>query len=393
MSVKPVICAFVLFLLFPCASFAADPVRCDTRTATDPARCNSGPNAVVYAEAGDDSRPEEHQRKDLETIPERQAAYLTPVILQIRRASRADAKGCETHSAEDPVLCSHEPTTVGFTKDSDDSGFMDFKLSVQYQLFPKWFTDLLQLANDDLAYNSALYLAFTGRFGQYIGTRDSSPVVGKRFNPKVFYRVWTDLDHEGYFDLTLLAHESNGQSISSADEYQAARSAQKKPEFADDQLSRGWDYLELAWKGVLKKVTNDRTQKIERTLYSYVSLKKFLPHGPMQGRAEEYNTWENNPERKPRNRVNGIAGMLKFHEKGEWLTLFKNVIFQDVKVVLGYETGTRHPFRYSTGRFEFGTKFLQLPLTLWTQRGYNSDLAQYFKRVNSYGIQLDIGSF
>lgn len=311
------------------------------------------------------------------------AAFTLALILLPGVAHAADAMRCETHTAADPVLCSHEPNTIGFTKDSDDSGFMDFKLSVQYQLFPRWITSLQGLASEELAYNSALYFAFSGRFGQYIGTRDSSPVVGKRYNPKLFYRLWTDPDHEEYLDLTFLGHESNGQAIDSPEEYQIARNASIKPEFADDQLSRGWDYLELAWKNILKKVED------QRILFSYISLKRFLPHGPMEGRAEEYNEWENNPEGKPRNLVNGIAGMVKFHEQGKW---FYDV-FTDVKVALAYETGTRHPFRYSTGRLEFGMKVLQLPLTFWTQRGYNSDLAQYFKRVNSYGIQVEIGSY
>jgi two-component system sensor histidine kinase UhpB len=84
---------------------------------------------------------------------------------------------------------------------------------------------------------------------------------------------------------------------------------------------------------------------------------------------------------------------IEFSQEGTVLTVSDNGILQDVKVVYAYETGTHQPFHYSTTRIEFGTKVLQLPLTIWTQRGYNSDLAQYYKRVNSYGIQVEIGSF
>jgi len=50
-------------------------------------------------------------------------------------------------------------------------------------------------------------------------------------------------------------------------------------------------------------------------------------------------------------------------------------------------------FRYSTVRIEAGIQFKQLPITLWWQDGYASDLALYFRKVRSWGIELDIGSF
>ena len=55
---------------------------------------------------------------------------------------------------------------------------MDFKISVKYPVLK----DLLSKALPD----SGLYFAFTGRWGQYIGDRYSSPVIAKRFNPKLF---------------------------------------------------------------------------------------------------------------------------------------------------------------------------------------------------------------
>lgn len=395
MNARLAACTFALFLLFRSVSLAADPNGCDTRIAPDPVLRGKAPDAVVYAEAGGSGGPGEPQRGGPGPASGEQAAFLAALLLQAQPGPLADAKRCETHTKADPLLCIHEPTTVGITKDSDDSGFLDFKLSVQYQLLPQGVTNFLRLLHDTFpipisgypAYNSAVYFAFTGRFGQYLNTRDSSPVVGKRFNPKLFYRIWTDKGHEGYFDLTFLAHESNGQSIDSPAEYQAARSALAKPEIVDDQLSRGWDYIELVWKHSLKQVRD------QRTFSSYVTLKHFLANGIMQKGAEEYNEWEENPEGKPRTYVNGFAGMLKFQGQGEWFTLFDTVILKDVKAVFAYETGTRRPFRYSTTRLEFGTKVLQLPLTVWRQHGYNSDLAQYFKRVESYGIQLEIGSF
>jgi hypothetical protein len=63
----------------------------------------------------------------------------------------------------------YEPITFGYTKDSDDVGYVDFTLSLKYRFVPVRWTGP----------NDYLFLAFTGRFGFYIGTRPSSPVIGK----------------------------------------------------------------------------------------------------------------------------------------------------------------------------------------------------------------------
>jgi hypothetical protein len=315
-------------------------------------------------------------------IPVRSAFCFAVLFLFLVSLSFAEPReGCEVHTKTDPMLCSYEPNTLGYTHDSDDTGFMDFTLSARYQLFPDTTTRFQNWVHRGLGSESALYAAFTGRFGQYIGTRDSSPVVGKRFNPKMFYRYWTDKDHESHVDFAFLAHESNGQSIDSPAQYEAALAASTNPHAVDDQLSRGWDYLELSWQSLPVNM------KRERTLSASLTFKYFLLHGPLQGRAEEYNAWENNPQGKPRSHVNGLSGAVQYVEEGEW------AVFQDLKVSASYETGYREPFRFSTYRFEAGSKFLQLPLTLWWQTGYNSDLAHYYKKVYSYGIEIDLGSF
>ena len=296
-------------------------------------------------------------------------------------AFAADEKKCEWHTHKDPGLCSYEPNTLGYTKDSDDNGFLDFKLSVRYQLIPAGTTGGFNHLYDGLGDNSAWYLAFTGRFGQYIESRDSSPVVAKRFNPKTFFRYWTDEEHRDYIDISPLAHESNGQSIDSAAEYQSAQTASKKPQFADDELSRGWDYLEAVWKKDVVPVGR------LGALSTVVTLKYFLPYGPLQGRAEDYNAWENNPQGKQRSHVNGIAGAIQLHDEFDWRA------FSHIKIAAMYETGYREIFRYSTVRFEFSATLFQLPLNFWGQSGYGSDLAQYYKKVDSYGVALEIGGF
>jgi len=301
----------------------------------------------------------------------------------------AERDDCKTTWGDRPTLCAYEPNTIGYTNDSDDVGFMDFKISIRYQLFPGLVTWGFNHVASGLGDNTGLFFAFTGRFGQYIGTRESAPVIGKRFNPKLFFRHWTD-ERKGYLDFTFLAHESNGQSIDSQAEYQAAQSVAQHPEFVNDHISRGWDYVELVWKKIAYEGRGEKDW-----LATYVNLKYFLPDGPLQGKPEEYNTWENHPEGKPRNHVNGVAAMLKYVRRGVWIDAGekKIPILSDLKLAAAYETGYREIFQYSTVRFEIGTRLMDLPLNLWTQRGYNSDLAQYYKKVTSWGIEMQIGSF
>ena len=297
---------------------------------------------------------------------------------------------CEVHSEAEPRLCAYEPTTIGYTHDSDDTGFMDFKISVRYQLFPAWITRGQNYLWSGLGDNSALYFAFTGRFGQYIGTRDSSPVVEKLFNPKLLYRLWTDPAHEDHVDLAF-AHQSNGQSIDSQAEYQSALATSANQNEVKDQLSRGWDYWEISWKKTVYERPAyqglDREKSLKTSMVSYLGLKYFLAYGPLEGPQENYNYWENDPQGKRLNRVSGLSAMLKWVEREGFLGL------SDLKVAARFETGIRETFRYNTYRIEVGTKVLQLPMSVWWQTGYNSDLAQYYKQVDSYGVQVEIGSF
>ena len=58
-----------------------------------------------------------------------------------------------------------------------------------------------------------------------------------------------------------------------------------------------------------------------------------------------------------------------------------------------YQTGYQSPFKYSTVRVEAGVQVYGLPLVLWAQTGYMSDLANYFRTVNSFGLEVRIIQF
>lgn len=328
------------------------------------------------------------------------------LLVGIFLSGLAQAEGedqiCESHSAPKSTLgdvpkliCMHEPNMVGLTKDSDDRAFLDFKLSIRTQILPGTVTDWL-------GSNSALYFAFTGRFAQYLLTRESSPVVGKRFNPQFFFRHWYTSCHgekdcpDSYVDF-ILAHESNGQSINNLATLNAAKASEAakqngNAEFAYDQLSRGWDYVAVKLKSenLVQKgshLGNGVKAGFDFDLSSYVGLKYFLKKGPFQGESEQFDpSWETDSEGKLRNRVDGLDLMVKgIAYMGEHAV---------TKYAMILTTGYVKPFHYNTVRLEFGFKIRDgLPFNVWYQDGYNSDLAQYYKKVRSVGVNYEFGSF
>ena len=292
-------------------------------------------------------------------------------------------------------LTSYQPNTVGWTFDDNDvnEGYLDALLSVKYPFFHD-------------GYYSAesgpinLYFAFTGRFSQYIESRDSSPVVAKRFNPKFFSRYWLG-DDSRYIDVGY-GHESNGQSINSEEAYLRQREDYllqgEDPDFARDSISRGWDYLSLDWKHKWDYPAGSQSR--EYGLTTYAMLKYFLDDGLLQGEPEEYNDWEGDG-RNFRKEYDGITWLTKYEfSKDYCLTGLAARNARDFdpnfclqKVAWQYTTGYDGVFDNSTNRLELTVSLWDVPVMLWGQTGYNSDLVDYYRDVDSWGLALELQSF
>lgn len=298
----------------------------------------------------------------------------------------------QTILARHTQLSSHEPSKLMLRTDSDDINqlFLDFTVSTKHTLFPNLVplvrgqevvADVLErVVPGDSEYLMQLYLSFTGRFSQYVGTRDSSPVVSRRFNPTVFYRLWTS--GESWLDLGF-AHESNGQRV---DDPEAFRREQQDyinhgepAAFARDSLSRGWDYSMVEWKRVW-------TPRISTQL----KLRHYLDKGPLQGPAEEYNTWEDGGTKvRPRRQFDGVSLELQYDFNrsrcfvGDYFICFKDM-------ALTQETGYSAMFKRNTTTIEFTTDVLGLPIQLWAKTGYNSDLVDYYNYTNSWGLGFEL---
>lgn len=287
-------------------------------------------------------------------------------------------------------LTSYRPNRVGWTFDDNDveSGYLDAVISVKYPLF----NDGRYRSNSE-GYNPNLFLAFTGRFSQYIGTIESSPVVGKQFNPKLFSRWWLE-NKSSYIDFGF-AHESNGQSISTEEAYESEREKYAESDgdadFARNYISRGWDYLSIDWAQSWDVAPGEFNTE--------VMLMYFLKDGPLQGDAEEYNEWEGDGVNH-RRQYDGISFLGKYKFSQDMcLTNLAGSINLDWRINVclqelawQYSTGYDGVFDNSTNRAEFTMEFWNLPIMIWAQTGYNSNLVNYYEQVNSWGIALELES-
>ena len=272
-------------------------------------------------------------------------------------------------------LKNHEPIFAGYTWDSDDVGFLDFTISLQYPILAK-------TLDEGKRFGLLPYFAFTARFAQYVETRESSPVIAKRFNPKVFLRYGLSKfpdsgeSPDRYLDLEY-AHESNGQSVDTQQSFDSLAQALGSTEYAKDYISRGWDYLGVTWKHTL------RWQPEE--LRIYVSRKWYCGCW-LQGDMEEAYDWEAPREITSIRQVSGWRAVLALD------TGRGNPIVDRLTLIL--DTGTRDTFKYNTARIELGIpavkNFTGVPLVLWARTGYLSDLAQYYQKGTSYGVAFEL---
>jgi hypothetical protein len=313
-----------------------------------------------------------------------------------------DAASGGTYALFKQIFRPYEPDTIGLTWDKGDGRFLDYTLSVMFPLahniypgphpypqkglfdFPGW-----------RYLKPYPYAAATLRGGQYIGTRNSAPVVGKRFNPLFAFRFWTvdslnlKTATEGKFFEVLYAHESNGQWISSEATFNEqvtvflhdGNDPAKARLNARDSISRGWDYVgtQYGWESPAAKYAL-------RLKFNY-----YLEQGIFQKDAEQYASWEGDPEGRPRKFVDGVSA--RFTVKLDARQSLRKWGLTDGRFAVTWNTGYVEPFRFNTWKFELGFTVLNLPFMGWYRTGYNSDLTDYYRKDHSAGIMLSFWNF
>jgi len=273
----------------------------------------------------------------------------------------------------------YEPNLIGYTFDSDDKPFLDFTFSASTRISP--FNYLVKLIPPLHRPDLQLRFAFTVRFGQYIGTRNSNPVIEKRFNPYLFLQFSPKNKNNRYIIQTGYGHESNGQSIDdSLTFFSIASLPNNNLNQTRDKVSRGWDYIAMSF------VANQLPKKRSKLIFEEsISLKYYLDNGLMQGQKEEYNSWENDwsGPNYSRNKINGLG--------------LSSTCFIDSSMInklqVSYETGITKPLSNSSIVFTVGAKFGNVPFCISYRYGYAGDLAQFGKLNSSFNISVIIPSF
>lgn len=341
------------------------------------------------------------------------------------------------------LFSAYEPTSLGFTWDDGDQPFMDFTFSPMVALFPKNAADYpprerVQTGQKFLEGRQNwsgpnFYFAATLRAGQYLKTRPSSPVVGKRFNPLVAMRFWGE-DKNGrreslhnFFEV-VYAHESNGQFISTRTRFdeqlqvylnQAGDNTPiNDPDIsstgsyaaARDNISRGWDYVGLQfsrdWDAKSPFYRNGKGAA-EATYGFAFKYNHYLDGGIFQGGKEEYGSYsvasgagplEIDPEGKPRGATDGLSFKFSLElaprdesKKKGWHSF---LIIPERRYAITWTTGSHRPFVFNTFKFEATGKFFgTLPVSAWYRHGYNSDLIDYYRKDTSFGLSLNYSDF
>jgi hypothetical protein len=301
------------------------------------------------------------------------------------------------------MVRAYEPTQIGYTFQEDDESFMDFSISlmvpVLHNVYPDRPVDERRGIFKTEGRTIYPYFAFTGRAGQYLGTRDSSPVVGKQFNPLFILRHWTtDMDNpalaepDNYIDL-IYAHESNGQWIDDGVTFAEVSRLHHSFNEARDEISRGWDYvgLNVSRRGYW-------LPGLEESQRWQLKLSHYLDTGIMQGDAEEYYPWELDPEGKQRNDVDGLWMRFDFEQPIDWLNFGSDTEGNETfgfngRVGLTWFTGISQPFAHNTFEVEVGFLINGFPLEAWYRNGYMTDLTDYYRKLESGGVRVSFWQF
>jgi hypothetical protein len=265
-----------------------------------------------------------------------------------------------------------------------DRLYMDAVLSLKYPILTPLVESIFDFTGFQLEKKPRLFIAFSSRFSQYIGSRDSSPVVARSYNPELFVRSWTD-SNDSYWDLGF-GHESNGQQINDQQAFtqleQYYIGKNEEPSFARDSISRGWDYLSVDWNrqwetGFLPSLKGFTTAHIE--------LRRYLSDGFLQGVPEEYNNWEEQGvEARPRDQHDGLKFSVQYNLVDELC-----VIACFDRLELTHRTGYADVFNRNTTSLELTTSLVGVPFHIWAMSGYNSDLIDYYDYSNSWGIGIE----
>lgn len=121
----------------------------------------------------------------------------------------------------------------------NDNHSFEAQLSVKYLFYDSEFTDRAPSPK-----RTTFFFAYTGKFDFYVGSRKSSPVISRTFNPAFHVRHSYDLDEKVFHWWDLSAqHRSNGQAVTAT----ALTADHKNDQHYLDGISRSANYGQLMY--------------------------------------------------------------------------------------------------------------------------------------------------
>lgn len=300
---------------------------------------------------------------------------------------RAEDDKASAENANAIRMETDQPNYLGYTASNSGPNYYDFFVSLKAQISVAKFTGEPENLNSD----HMLYFGFNFHAGFYLGSVDSSPVIGKRFNPYLRY-VWFNIpfvmktrhdQNVEYVDVEL-GHLSNGQIVDSLDKYNHQLAlANQDATFANNYISRSWEYLELRKHGfhaytVTATTGNDNSD----TGIAYdIALRKYMTlFSDTQERQWDFEPQRNNKATDIQ-QVSGLRLGLRI-DTPEWYYVKNPTVMWESGFPLGKYTSQRLSVdiwpRYLSG---YGTTVIA-----WVRTGYNESLATYFQSSRSFGI-------
>lgn len=252
------------------------------------------------------------------------------------------------------LLRGNEPSYFVHARDKDDnSEHIEFYLSVKYPMMDWLFSE-----------NASLFFNYNGKYDFFVSTRHSSPIISRIQNPGLMYEykleepAWRLKSIKtGYF------HESNGQTIDSKAEYLLA-------EYAEDYVSRGWDYIPL-----------DLKFEPSNNFSFYLKLRYFLEMQMGKYEKEDKIFWE--PVAGDQSEIEDYDGIRMLFSKK-----FKVKYFDEIKLAAMFRSGYRD-YNLSQ-RYEGTFKIGGIPFHAFYVTGYGNEIATYHKKGYYYGIGLEM---
>jgi outer membrane phospholipase A len=209
-------------------------------------------------------------------------------------------------------------------------------------------------------------------------------VISRRQNPGLFIETGpandrTDDSQSGWRLRLGYFHESNGQSVDTIEAYQAT-------DFADDYVSRGWDYILLSGRHQTQRSASNHR------FLAQAGLRLFLPLQMFSTDREDDIFWQDVSDQPNVNDYNGLHASLAY----DWLT-DSACDADQLHARLGLRTGNRHLNELADDlslTAELGWTInhgdFRAPIYLRYVNGYGIDIAHYHQRDHYIGLGVQL---